>query len=330
MPRTFTSVFGEPDDFQAAASEEGVIRFLVTGHGQFRARLTQIVLHRLRLSAGEEELPRIALVTVPAGMVLVALPIGGRPSPIWGGIETRAGEMVALGPGERAHARTGGPCGWGAIQVPAQDLVQYGRALSGAGFAVPRAARWRPPPAAGRDFRDLHRAAIRMADARSVALIDIEAAHGLEQQLIHALIECLSAESAGEETPTARRHRGVLTRFEDLLQAEPFPRMTEICGALGVSERMLRECCKRHLGMSPRRYCRLRRMQQVHRALRSIDPRTASVFEVARRYGVGNLGRFAASYRALYGELPSNHFAATSRRGRAHFGPAPYEVSMNH
>ena len=83
MPRTFTSVFSEPDDFQAALSEEGVVRFLVTGRAQFRARLTQIVLHRLHLSAGEEELSRIAFVAVPAGMVLILLPIGGRPSPIW-------------------------------------------------------------------------------------------------------------------------------------------------------------------------------------------------------------------------------------------------------
>ena len=90
MPRTFTSVFSEPDDFQAAVSEEGVVRFLVTGRGQFRARLTQIVLHRLRLSAGEEELSRIAFITVPAGMVLVAVerlaPNAqlGRDSPLFG------------------------------------------------------------------------------------------------------------------------------------------------------------------------------------------------------------------------------------------------------
>ena len=209
------------------------------------------------------------------------------------------------------YARTGGPCGWGAIQVPAEDLVQYGRALSGAGFVVPPAARWRPPPIAGRDFRSLYRAAIRMAEARSTALIDTEAAHGLEQQLIHALIECLSAGSADEETPTARHHRGILTRFEDLLQAEPFPQITEICAALGVSERTLRECCKQHLGMGPSRYRRLRRMQRVHSALRSRHPRAASVLEVASRYGIRDLGRFASDYRALYGELPS----ATLRRG---------------
>jgi AraC-like DNA-binding protein len=305
VPGTFRSVFSEPDDFQGTASEEGVVRFLVTAPGQFRARMTQIVLHHLRLSAAEENLPRIAFITVPAGMVLVALPIGARPSPIWGGIETRAGEMVAFAPGERMHARTGGPCGWGAIQVAAQDLVQYGRALTGAGFAVPPAARWRPPSTASRNFRDLHRAAIRMVEARSGALANVEAAHGLEQQLIDALIECLSGGLAQNETSAAHRHREIVAGFEDLLQADPFPSMTEICSALGVSERMLRECCKQHLGKGPSRYRHLRRMQQVHRALRNENPDAGRVSEVAERYGIRDLGRFAGDYRALYGELPS-------------------------
>jgi methylphosphotriester-DNA--protein-cysteine methyltransferase len=50
---------------------------------------------------------------------------------------------------------------------------------------------------------------------------------------------------------------------------QPFLRVAEICAALGVSDRMLRSLCEEHLGMSPSGYIRLRRMQQVHRALRS-------------------------------------------------------------
>jgi AraC family ethanolamine operon transcriptional activator len=62
--------------------------------------------------------------------------------------------------------------------------------------------------------------------------------------------------------------------------------------------------------MGPSEYARRWRMQQVHRALRSGTPGTASVSEVARRYGFRDPGRFATNYRAVYGELPS----ATLRR----------------
>jgi AraC-like DNA-binding protein len=130
--------------------------------------------------------------------------------------------------------------------------------------------------------------------------------------LLHALIECLPTGATDNETSAARRHRGILARFEDLLVAEPSLRMAEICAALGTSGRTLRECCRKHLGMGPGGYRRLRRMQQVHRALRSEDPRAGSVFEIATRCGIRDLGRFAASYQALYGELPS----VTLRRGR--------------
>ncbi len=106
MPRAFTSVFGEPDDFLAALSEEGVVEFLVAGGGQFRARLTQVGLHNLRLSAGEEHLPRVDPYCRAADD-----PVrydGQGPAPIWGGITIAAGEIMTLGAGQRLHMQATG------------------------------------------------------------------------------------------------------------------------------------------------------------------------------------------------------------------------------
>jgi AraC-like DNA-binding protein len=249
-------------------------------------------------------------------MVLVSFPIGGGPSPVWAGIEIRNGEMIILGPGQRLHARTLGSSHWGVVQVPDQQLADYGRVRSGVGFVVPPVTRWRPPRASARQLRDLHRAAIRMAEIRVGALTDLHAAHGLEQQLLQALIECLSG-AAEEETATSRRHRDILARFEDLLVAEPSLPLVNICAALGVSDRSLRECCKKHLGMGPSGYRRLCGMQQVHRALRSGTPATGGVLEVARRHGFASPGRFATGYQAVYGELPSTTLRRASNPGVA-------------
>jgi AraC-like DNA-binding protein len=314
MPGSRASVFGEAEDFEAALSADGVAGLLITGRGQFRALLTQVRLGGFQLAAVEEKLARIAFVAVPTGMVLVAFPIDGGPSPVWGGIEIRTGEMITFGPGQRLHARTVGPSHWGAIYAPDHQLAQYGRALTGARFAVPAAARWRTPRAAVKQLRDLHRAAIRMAEARAGALTDLQAAYGLEQQLLHELIECLS-QGVEEEAATGRRHRDILAQFEHLLAAEPILPMARISAALGASERSLRQCCKEHLGMGPSRYRYLRAMQQVHRALGSGNPDAAGVSEVARQYGFYALGRFAARYRALYGELPSVTLRRASNPG---------------
>ena len=309
MPSSRASVFGEAENFQAALSADGVAGMLVTGSGQFRARLTQLRLERLRLSSVEEARSRVAFITVPPGMVIVSFAIEGGPSPVWGGISIGPGEIITFGPGQRLHARTAGACHWGAIQVPDRQLVDYGRILGGAAFVVSPAARWQPSRAAGKELHDLHRAGIRMAEARAGAVTDPQAAHGLEHQVLDALIECLS-ERREEETATGRHHRDMLARFEDLVAAKPLPRMAAVCMALGVSSRLLNECCKEHLGMGPIRYTHLRAMQQVHRALLSGTPDTTRVSEVARQNGFCALGRLAANYRAVYSELPS----ATLRR----------------
>ena len=314
MPGSVTSVFSEWEDYEAALRVEGGLGLLITGRGQFRARLTQVRLHRLRLSAAEEELSRIAFVGVPADQILISLPTGDRPAPVWGGVRMRAGEIMTLGAGQRVHVRTYGPSCSSSIWLPAQDLSRYGHALIGATFAVPAAARsWRSPPAASRELRQLHGAGTRMAGLRPETLVGAEAAHGLEQQLIHALVECLSTGSADEGTPAMRRHQEIVVRFEGLLQAQPERnlRMAEICTALGVSERLLRGVCAEHLGMSPTSYHRLRRMSLVHRTLWRGDAAAETVSVVARRHGFHNVGRFAAYYRVLFGELPS----ATLRRG---------------
>jgi hypothetical protein len=117
MPSSVTSVFSEAEDFAVAMREEGCLALLVTGAGQFRARLTQIALHSLRLSATDEHLPRISLVALPADTILVSLPRGRGPAPIWGGITIGAGEIMTLGPGQRLHMRTDGPCRWLSMAV---------------------------------------------------------------------------------------------------------------------------------------------------------------------------------------------------------------------
>ena len=45
--------------------EDGCTNLVVTGQGSFRARLTRIALHRLRLVTAEEFLARISFFSVP-------------------------------------------------------------------------------------------------------------------------------------------------------------------------------------------------------------------------------------------------------------------------
>jgi transcriptional regulator GlxA family with amidase domain len=104
-----------------------------------------------------------------------------------------------------------------------------------------------------------------------------------------------------------QRHLMIIERFKELLETnlcEPM-HLAEICAAIGVSERTLRVCCHEHLGMGPIRYLWLRRMRLARRALMLADPAGATVTQIATEHGFWEFGRFAVSYRALFGEAPS-------------------------
>ncbi|MGH7060735.1 MAG: helix-turn-helix domain-containing protein, partial [Stellaceae bacterium] len=165
-------------------------------------------------------------------------------------------------------------------------------------------------PAAGRQLRRLHRLAVRTAQSQWRPLGEVEAAHGLEQQVIEALAECVAAGPSATETLAGRRQRCLLIRFDTLIEAGRFRDLAAIYAALGASERQLRQASTLHLGMGPGVYRQRRAMQQVHRALRSSDPDATTVSDIAQRHGFRALGRFAGNYRGVYGELPS----ATLRR----------------
>jgi hypothetical protein len=71
MPSSSTSVFSEPDEFEATLRTQMDINLLVTGHGRFRSRLTRVALHRLHLEAGDEMVSRIAFMSMRPDLVLV-------------------------------------------------------------------------------------------------------------------------------------------------------------------------------------------------------------------------------------------------------------------
>jgi AraC-like DNA-binding protein len=305
---TTTSVFGEPDDFREALRYEGNLDLYITGSGRFLARLTKVVLHRLCVAAVAEQLPRIGFLGVPPDMVLISFPFSDRPPPIWGGIRPQHGEMMMFGPGHRLHLRTQGPCRWGAIWVPTSVLSEGFYELTGNALTIaPFAELWRPSRILGGRLSRLHAAAIRAAEVRPETIVGAEAVHGMEQQLFHALVECLSAKPVENQMQIRHQDQEITARFEDLLQTrgDPPRRVDKLLSALGVSDRHLRRCCADDLGMSPATYIQLRALHRVHDILRSGTPEVVSVSQVARLNGFSAPGHFAAKYRALFGELPS-------------------------
>jgi AraC-like DNA-binding protein len=316
MPGSGTGTFIDPDDYLARFNHVR-IDLLATSQGALKADLTWATLHRLQLLRGEEDLPRIAYVSLDPTLVFVGFAARPGTSMLWGGVELQTGDLIFHSRGERFHQRTTGPCSWSLVGLAPEHLERYGGALSGKPLSLPASSRiLRPAMRDAARLRRLHAQACRLAETRPRVLAHPEVARAIEQGLIHALVTCLSAK-AGDGGAARRHHARIMVRFEDVLAdhpSRPLP-MPELCALIGVTERTLRSCCAAFLGISPSRYVLLRRLKTARIALRAADPSTASVAEIANGCGFTELGRFAVAYRTTFGESPS-----TTLRGSAGSG----------
>ncbi len=306
-----TATYTNPIDYQAAIGRAG-IKLTITAGADFRARLTWLKLHTLRVLRGCEKLPLIAYTTLPPAQAFVSFPTAAS-SCIWAGQELRAGDVVFHGRGERTHHWTSGENQWGVVSLPPEQLAACAKALTGAQLTLPSTSRvLRPSRSDAAHFLRLHSKASGLAEKRRELIANPQVARALEQELLHALVNCLTADDVGGNVETRRHHADIMVRFEEALSAHAGRRFTmrELCGVIGVPERTLRMCCAEFLGMGPNRYILLRRLNTARYALLRADPATASVAEIARRCQFMDPGRFAVTYRTIFGEIPS----ATLRR----------------
>lgn len=127
-----------------------------------------------------------------------------------------------------------------------------------------------------------------------------------EQRLIEAFLRLqpgnLSHFFAPDPPRAAPRH---IKRAEEFLRAHCADPVTllDIAEAAGVSARTLQLAYKSQHGISPMRALTRERLRRARFELLSADG-DATVSETALKWGFAHLGRFAASYRREYGELP--------------------------
>jgi AraC-like DNA-binding protein len=303
-----TATFANPDDYQAGF-EDASVNLIVTGGGDFNARLTWLSLRRLRVLRATENLPRIAFVSLSPVRVFVSFPTSDGPSLTYSRVRLRFGDVVFHSRGERTHQRADGVSQWGLISLPPEQLAACSKALTGSEITAPSIGRvLRPSRSAAARLLRLHSRACRLAETRHTLIANPEVARALEQELLHALVNCLTAADADSHPKTRQHHADIMVRFEDALTAHRGSRlnMPALCAKVGVAERALRVCCTEFLGMSPSRYRLLRQLNMARSALRRADPATATVAEIARIHQFLELGRFAVTYRTIFGEMPSS------------------------
>jgi AraC-like DNA-binding protein len=305
MAKGCSFTFGDPDGY-ADAIERAAVKLTITGAGDFSAQLVRLKLKQLVIYRLREHLPRIAYIALPSDKIFVSFPAGPG-ALVLDGFVLRRGDIVLHSPGQHVHQRSGAECQWGLISLSPEQLAIYGKALSGRPMTIPEASKILKPARPSRSrFLRLFRQACDLAEAKKSLVERPEVARALEQELLHAMINCLTADEV-LDSKTRHRHAALMARFETVLsgQIDRKLTLTALCKEVGVPARTLRMCCSEFLGVGPMRYLTLRRLNNARAALQRADPSTASVAEVAREHHFTELGRFAVLYRTTFGELPS-------------------------
>ncbi|MER9401483.1 AraC family transcriptional regulator [Mesorhizobium sp. M0615] len=130
----------------------------------------------------------------------------------------------------------------------------------------------------------------------------------LERSLIEAFIMGIVDEVSNGREDNHCSGAELVRDVEDYVDSVEIDRpvhISELCAALVVSRRTLHRAFQQTLGLGPVAYLRLRNLSDVHRALSVTNPACAGVTQVALDHGFTDLGRFAAFYKRIFGELPS-------------------------
>lgn len=312
MPSSAVHTFTDPGDY-AAAIRASTIDLTVTERGNFIGKRIRIDLHRLWMQRLSENLPRTLHSAFVPGRAIVTFRTKPGPRLHWSGAELQPNNIIRHNEGENAFQHSSGPASWEAMSLPVADMVSVGAEIAGPDLAPPNDPLiLTPSPAAMARLQRLHAAAGDLAENAPEIIANPEAARGLEQELIEAMVGCLEPRQRRENSLAQGQHAIVMRRFWRVVEENPEQPLyiPEICKAIHVSDRTLRLVCQEHLGMGPKRYLLLRRMHLARRALRAAAPEATTVTDIATRFGFWQLGRFAVAYQSLFGESPS----ATLRR----------------
>ena len=235
------------------------------------------------------------------------------------GQEMDADAFCLLRPGALVEISTPSPTTWLSATAPPEAVEREAALLAGGSHGtVPRpiVSLVTNPEAAARLRKLLHQVTGALDSAPGA--LHPEAVANMERTLLRAVARLsIGASHRRERGRPLRVDRSTAFRtiFEFLRTLPSGPVYVEdLCRATGLPERTLRLLFLEQFGESPVRVLRARRLCLVYEALREPGVGFRQIRQVAGSCGFWHMGQFAADYRALFGERPSD----TVRRARLH------------
>jgi AraC family ethanolamine operon transcriptional activator len=289
--------------------QDGSFEHVQLGRGVFAGTVAHVSSQRLRTDWGSYNLQVQAQGDLCRDMLTFGVMLAGQDPWRVFGAPGENGDMLLFPEGGELAITLPAQAQWLTVQVSRERLEAAGVPVAGLrGTSVWRMGALTDDEGALQTLMDL---APRLAPTgMSSPAVGVDPAQCHEQMLTTLLGEWERRRSArgGHARPAlqpSERWR-VVRRAEAYLEANPEATVRidnlcrEACTSVSTLERVFREV----FGVAPRQYLALRRLAGARNDLLNGDP-SASVTEVASRWGFCHLGRFAQEYGRLYHERPS-------------------------
>jgi transcriptional regulator GlxA family with amidase domain len=137
---------------------------------------------------------------------------------------------------------------------------------------------------------------------------------GMSRLLTDLLLDSFASRAKEARRPASPAGLALVQRAEAMLRRRLHEAVSivALAGELGVSTRSLQSGFRHHRGTTPREFLATCRLEAVRRRLMRAGP-GETVTIIAHDCGVMHVSRFAAAYRARFGETPSATLARAQR-----------------
>jgi AraC family ethanolamine operon transcriptional activator len=293
------------------ALQRSELEHLQLAKGRFRGLILRAQSSAARIDWGRYNLPILAAGKLPDDCVTLGFINSAAGEGAMSGQRVRPFDVIVMPECGELYIRTAPGTEWISLQVRRSLLARLGIELAPRDTGVVAIA-------------DAERSALRATvsalaavigpDRDPDAMVTAEERDWAQEELlasfVHALATRPGRSASTPRTSGADRLR-LVRRAESYLESHlgDTIRIDELCAAVGTNLHTLERAFVDVHGVSPKKFVTLRRLAHVRKDLMHHSRRAGSVTDVATKWGFFHLSRFAAEYKALFQESPSETLA---------------------
>ena len=313
-------VITSADEFLDASRPVGILPILVRS-GAIHAELIRAHLGPLVADSVYCSLPLALRGETVADRVWLVVPMNRTGSGQLNGEPLTPGNLLAFGGSAKLAGASGAPLQCGILSIAPSAFERTATDL-GIKTRPPGKGEFRVAPVVdgGRLGRAFDLLSCIVTHHKDAALTKRDAG-AIERAFLEVAVRSLAGDSSCNP-PYQSAH---LTSVKIARTCEDYARkwryqnvtLAALCEASGVSERRVRSAFYECYQMSPTAYLRVTALNAVRRELVEGPQQRGAVSRAASDWGFWHLSRFAAQYRALFGESPRHTLSHRADRPQA-------------